>query len=1194
MSATAEPPQQARTVRRRYPGVRSFEERDERIFFGRKRAAQELLLRVLSVRLLLQFAPSGVGKTSLLNAGLFPELRRTHNCFPFIVRLNNRAETLLQAIMRSLHDAAKLHGLKNPVIPAAPGNVWELISNSQLWSADLVLLTPVLVFDQFEEIFTLRDDAFRTEFGEQIGSLALGRPPGQQTPSIAPNPVKVIISLREEYLGRLEAFSATIPALFHERLRLPPLTTDEARDAMVEPARYEGDEWSSPQFEFHPDALAKLLDFIDGVSQTVRVIEPLTLQLVCQRAEDLARQRARGPGEPVVLTFEDFGGQAGLHTLVESYVEQVLNRLQPRDRRKARRMFYEGLLDPNGKRLMLEQGEIARDYGVSQGGLDGIVEDRLLRKEPRAESTFYEISHDRLAESITRKRGVVLPSWVKPALAVTAGVMLVAWAMVYIQAVGKEKAQAAQQETERAFGILLDDDLITRLREYGMTEALGTVLRKLQLDDAAPSLALARKLRHEGDIALEHGTCVEAKQKFEESLAVLDQLSAAGSSEPLLADRARTLGRLGTALRLLGSVDEAERSLEEAVAAWNDSAATEPAAQLEAADALADMATLHDDLGDPQRAETEFRESLRRTLALLGAEMERTPEAPFMLGRALQVYGETLWGLSGVWYDDPSTAAATLAFAREGLRVRPLSYVARASVAVAAATYGTMDSSEAESPAVLFAESMQHLRELATADPDSSVMPRERAAVQVLIAQNVVDCALSDECKGKLGPTALDEAEKEVLDSLGQFRRLAALDTDDVTRPRDVAWALRTQAKIASARSDNATALRLLDEAQTRARVLDSEQRDFKAHYTLIDVLSDRADVHERKRDFAAAMRELETMSSTAEQLPDTPRRKVLLSNVAHWRSEVMRKSGQTAKATQFQQERDALMKELGQPWSALRDAAERSNEQGIARYKEAADLDTQATESKARAITGYRAAIEHYESAVASYPFEYQYWENAREANQMAVELLDAKTQGGDMEAALRYGVRAAWMARILNRNPTSADSLWTMYEARRSLARFLHEQEDRAEESYSVYARAMIDAENYIQSAAVDLSSPSIPEDTLLLLAYTHAELGLLRWDSNLDGWQEPIRIGLRYGDRLVQEHPKRADVSIWIADFRAFLGDELRNAGDAAAANTEYELARRACNSAAARAPENSKEQIDAQKCLDTLSAVQAAGD
>ena len=54
--------------RHRYPGVRSFQEPDASRFFGRRTAVEELLLRVLSVRLLLQFAPSGAGKTSLSGA----------------------------------------------------------------------------------------------------------------------------------------------------------------------------------------------------------------------------------------------------------------------------------------------------------------------------------------------------------------------------------------------------------------------------------------------------------------------------------------------------------------------------------------------------------------------------------------------------------------------------------------------------------------------------------------------------------------------------------------------------------------------------------------------------------------------------------------------------------------------------------------------------------------------------------------------------------------------------------------------------------------------------------------------------------------------------------------------------------------------------------------------------------------------
>jgi hypothetical protein len=64
--------------RRRYPGTRSFTEsrEDQARFFGRDKEGEQLYLRVLSVSLLLLFAKSGLGKTSLLQASLFPRLRQ--------------------------------------------------------------------------------------------------------------------------------------------------------------------------------------------------------------------------------------------------------------------------------------------------------------------------------------------------------------------------------------------------------------------------------------------------------------------------------------------------------------------------------------------------------------------------------------------------------------------------------------------------------------------------------------------------------------------------------------------------------------------------------------------------------------------------------------------------------------------------------------------------------------------------------------------------------------------------------------------------------------------------------------------------------------------------------------------------------------------------------------------------------------
>ena len=247
-------------------GTRPFSEYRRRIkqrFFGREREGEQLYLRVLSVRLLLQFAKSGLGKTSLLNASLFPRLRRKP-FLPVMVRFNEKDESPVDAVARSFKQACKAEGLELPDFRT--DGLWELLSTALVWRGDL-LLTPVLVLDQFEEVFTLRDRAFRERLARNWGRS----PPGSRLNDCAPKEggepersetrpdVKIVISLREDYLGALEEFSPAIPNLFHERLRLEPLTEEGARDAITNPAQLvanEGEEpfWAPP-FEFEKPAL---------------------------------------------------------------------------------------------------------------------------------------------------------------------------------------------------------------------------------------------------------------------------------------------------------------------------------------------------------------------------------------------------------------------------------------------------------------------------------------------------------------------------------------------------------------------------------------------------------------------------------------------------------------------------------------------------------------------------------------------------------------------------------------------------------------------------------------------------------------------------------------------------------------------------------------------------------------------------
>jgi hypothetical protein len=74
----------------RYPGARPFADTDadQRLFFGRERDIHELFHQLLTTNLLVFFGKSGLGKTSLLQAGIFPRLRQ-RDLLPLPIRLND-------------------------------------------------------------------------------------------------------------------------------------------------------------------------------------------------------------------------------------------------------------------------------------------------------------------------------------------------------------------------------------------------------------------------------------------------------------------------------------------------------------------------------------------------------------------------------------------------------------------------------------------------------------------------------------------------------------------------------------------------------------------------------------------------------------------------------------------------------------------------------------------------------------------------------------------------------------------------------------------------------------------------------------------------------------------------------------------------------------------------------------------------
>ena len=135
-----------------WPGLSPFDEEAEGFFCGRDGEAAELLRLVWQAPLSLLFGRSGLGKTSLLRAGLFPRLRH-QDVLPVYVRLEvrDRSLPLIEQATSALRVELAKHGVDAPHFRSGQ-SLWEYLHGREAWwTRRNQPLVPFLVFDQFEE-----------------------------------------------------------------------------------------------------------------------------------------------------------------------------------------------------------------------------------------------------------------------------------------------------------------------------------------------------------------------------------------------------------------------------------------------------------------------------------------------------------------------------------------------------------------------------------------------------------------------------------------------------------------------------------------------------------------------------------------------------------------------------------------------------------------------------------------------------------------------------------------------------------------------------------------------------------------------------------------------------------------------------------------------------------------------------------
>ena len=374
-----------------WPGLESYTEDDAGLFYGREAETEELFRLLRREVLTVVFGPSGTGKTSLLQAGLFPRLASQH-FFPVPVRFDySRANaSLVGQVGTAFSQALARYGIEQESQEQGgqpDETLWEFLHRTVFWDKRNDAMTPVIVIDQFEEIFTLgKGHPGGAELLTQLADLVENYIPagvrerleraGQALPPHASEQhYKVMIALREDFVSRLDLLRQKMPSVMHNRFALTRLNGRQALRPVLLPAAGLVSESVAEQI------VRKVASADAAVPLEEISVDPALLSLMCR---ELNARRLR---ERLPEISADLVDDAATNILSDFY-EQAFAGLDPR----AREFVEDRLLTSDGFRTTA-----ARHAAVQQGleaDMDSLVDRRVLRSEERLGLPHLELTHD--------------------------------------------------------------------------------------------------------------------------------------------------------------------------------------------------------------------------------------------------------------------------------------------------------------------------------------------------------------------------------------------------------------------------------------------------------------------------------------------------------------------------------------------------------------------------------------------------------------------------------------------------------------------------------------------------------------------------------------------------------------------------------------------------------------------------------
>lgn len=396
------------TNREPYVGPRPFEESDRAKFFGRTQETNELVSLITAHQVVLLYAQSGAGKTSLVRAGLIPKLIDEEQ-FDVLPPMRVREQTAVEAESGEINNVFMFNCLMAATHPGTDQPLdedeWKKLTRVDLrgflqerkqnaGQTDQFRPT-VLVFDQFEELFTLYPERWedRSEFFEQVQA------------ALAADPLlRVLFCMREDFIAEVDPYAFCLPEKLRTRFRIERLNEQTGLLAVTEPLRPE-EEGQAQRVKFADGIAKELVDNLLRVQVKTgkgvqcikgKFIEPLQLQVVCQTLWNNLGAHDN------LITREHLEAFGDVDKALSAFYENAVKKTSKESKVKTgvvRRWCEQMLITASGTRATVFRGP-DKTAGLANNAVDELERQSLIRMELRGAAQWYELTHDRFVEVI--------------------------------------------------------------------------------------------------------------------------------------------------------------------------------------------------------------------------------------------------------------------------------------------------------------------------------------------------------------------------------------------------------------------------------------------------------------------------------------------------------------------------------------------------------------------------------------------------------------------------------------------------------------------------------------------------------------------------------------------------------------------------------------------------------------------------